>query len=87
MGDRAGNMPSLPAVFPDGMAPTVMARSNDGERELLMMRWGFPSSSPKGPSLVTNVRNTECRYWRSYLKPEFRCLVPVTNFCEYHRAN
>jgi putative SOS response-associated peptidase YedK len=36
-----GNLPPLPAVYPDTMAPVVrMAR--DGERELSMMRWGFP---------------------------------------------
>jgi putative SOS response-associated peptidase YedK len=22
-------------------------------------------------------------YWRGWLKPEFRCLVPVTSYCEY----
>ena len=86
MVDHAGNMPSLPGIFPDGVAPVVRTMA-DGQRELLMMRWGFPSPSPKGPALVTNVRNTESRYWRPYLKPEFRCLVPVTSFCEYdHRS-
>jgi putative SOS response-associated peptidase YedK len=86
MVDHAGNVPSLPGIFPDGMAPVVRTMP-DGQRELVMMRWGFPSPSPKGPPLVTNVRNTESRYWRPYLKPEFRCLVPVTSFCEYdHRS-
>jgi putative SOS response-associated peptidase YedK len=32
---------------------------------------------------VTNVRNTASPYWRGWLKAEFRCLVPVTSFCEY----
>jgi hypothetical protein len=22
-------------------------------------------------------------YWRGWLKPEFRCVVPATSFCEY----
>ena len=84
--DHAGNMPSLPGIFPDGMAPIIRTIA-DGQRELLMMRWGFPSPSFKGPPLVTNVRNTESRYWKPYLRPEFRCLVPVTSFCEYdHRS-
>jgi putative SOS response-associated peptidase YedK len=85
MPDHAGNMPSLPGIFPDGMAPVVRT-TPEGARELLMMRWGFPSPMPKGP-LVTNVRNTDSRYWKPYLRPEFRCLVPVSSFCEYdHRS-
>jgi len=32
---------------------------------------------------VTNIRNTASPFWRTWLKPEFRCLVPVTSFCEY----
>jgi putative SOS response-associated peptidase YedK len=32
---------------------------------------------------VTNVRNTDSPYWRNWLKPEFRCLVPATSFCEW----
>jgi len=54
---------------------------------MLMMRWGFPppnipGSKPRNPYL-TNVRNTDSRYWLSYLKkPEHRCLVPVTSFAE-----
>jgi putative SOS response-associated peptidase YedK len=38
--DLTGNLPSLPAIFPDTLAPFQTAR--DGERELTMMRWGFP---------------------------------------------
>ena len=41
MVDRTGNLPSLPAVFPDQMAP-VVRQGADG-RELAMLRWGFPS--------------------------------------------
>ena len=52
-----------------------------------MMRWGFPppnipGSKPRNPYL-TNVRNTDSRYWQTYLKkPSNRCLVPVTSFAE-----
>jgi hypothetical protein len=35
--DLKGNLPGLPAVFPDMMAPVVRA-ARDGERELRMMR-------------------------------------------------
>jgi putative SOS response-associated peptidase YedK len=84
--DLAGNMPTLPAIFPNRMAPVVRAGS-DGVRELVMMRWGFPppnipGSKPSNPYL-TNVRKTDSRYWLPWLKkPEHRCLVPVTSFAE-----
>jgi putative SOS response-associated peptidase YedK len=39
--DQTGNLPSLPAIFPDGMAPVVRTGS-DGERELATLRWGMP---------------------------------------------
>jgi putative SOS response-associated peptidase YedK len=34
--DEIGNLPPLPAIFPDQMAPIV--RLADGKRELAMMR-------------------------------------------------
>jgi putative SOS response-associated peptidase YedK len=86
MVDRAGNMPPLPAIFPNGRAPIVRAMPEDG-RELLMARWGLaapliPGRKP-GNHYLTNVRNTDSRYWQPYLKkPEHRCLVPVTSFAE-----
>ena len=87
MVDDAGNLPKLPGIFPDSMAPVVYTQPHDGQRRLQMLRWGFPSPSLKGPPIVTNVRNTKSRYWQPYLRPEFRCLVPVTSFCEYdHRS-
>jgi putative SOS response-associated peptidase YedK len=86
MVDMTGNLPPLPAIFPNRMAPIVRVGS-DGQRRLEMSRWGFPppsipGSKPKNPYL-TNVRNTDSRYWQTYLKkPEHRCLVPVTSFAE-----
>ena len=83
--DHTGNLEPLPAIFPNRMAPVV--RHGGDQRELLMMRWGFPPPSipgqkPRNPYL-TNVRNTDSRYWQTYLKkPEHRCLVPVTSFSE-----
>jgi putative SOS response-associated peptidase YedK len=86
MVDRAGNMPSLPAIFPNGRAPIVRATPK-GERELLMARWGFPPPNIPGQKArsqyLTNVRKTDSRYWQTYLKkPQHRCLVPVTSFAE-----
>jgi putative SOS response-associated peptidase YedK len=41
--DRAGNLASMPGVFPDYKAPIVL---NGAEgRELVTARWGMPSSS------------------------------------------
>jgi len=78
--DDAGNLPSLPAIFPDQVAPVV--RVNKGERELTMMRWGMPNP-PQFPGITTNIRNTSSPHWRRWLAPESRCLVPFTSFCEY----
>jgi putative SOS response-associated peptidase YedK len=76
--DFLGNFPGLPAVFPDTMAPVVHTALDD-ERELSLMRWGFPNF---GTAPVTNVRNLESPYLRGWLKAEWRCIVPATSFCE-----
>ena len=82
MVDRAGNLPPLPAIFPDQMAPVI--RNTAAGRELAMLRWGFPPPPgvPAGRP-VTNIRNTASGFWRAWLRPEHRCLVPATSFCEY----
>jgi putative SOS response-associated peptidase YedK len=80
--DRTGNQPPLPAIFPDQLAPVVRVE-RDGLRVMETMRWGFPPPPKLGTRPVTNVRNTASSYWRSWLKPEFRCRVPATSFCEY----
>ena len=84
--DQTGNLPSLPGVFPDQMAPVV--RNTPNGRELTMMRWGLPSPASvlknrKTDPGVTNVRNTQSPHWRRWLGPDHRCLVPFTSFCEY----
>jgi putative SOS response-associated peptidase YedK len=80
--DRTGdNQPPLPAIFPDQLAPVV--RVEGGQRVMETMRWGFPPPPNLGTRPVTNVRNTRSSYWRAWLTPEFRCLVPATSFCEY----
>ena len=40
--DRAGNLPSMPGIYPDYPAPIV--RNGGDGRELAMARWGMPSS-------------------------------------------
>lgn len=80
--DVTGNLPPLPSIFPDQLAPVVRT-GRDGSRELVTMRWGFPPPPQLASRPVTNVRNVKSPYWRGWLKPEFRCLVPLTSFCEY----
>ena len=79
--DSAGNLPPMPGVFSDYPAPVV--RTADGERELIMMRWGMPPPPKLGGPPVTNIRNTASPHWRGGVKPESRCLVPATKFSEY----
>jgi putative SOS response-associated peptidase YedK len=58
-------------------------RAEGGVRILEAMRWGFPPpAGARAP--VTNVRNLQSPFWRSALaRPDRRCLVPVTEFCEW----
>lgn len=76
------NLPPMPGVFPDYPAP-VIRHGGDGERELVMMRWGMPPPPRTGGPPVTNIRNTSSPHWRAWLKPEHRCLVPANSFAEY----
>jgi putative SOS response-associated peptidase YedK len=81
MTDRTGNQPPLPAVFPSQVAPVVrLARG--GMREMLPMRWGLPAPQ-SGQRPVTNIRNVASVWWRPWLEPRWRCLVPATAFCEW----
>ena len=63
--DRAGNLPPLPAIFPDQMAPIVRV-TPDGERELVMARWGMPGPPQFGGQTVTNIRNVKSPHWRGW---------------------
>jgi putative SOS response-associated peptidase YedK len=83
--DGLGNLPVMPGIFPDQMAP-VLRRGAAG-RELVMQRWGFPAPpGVTGGRPVTNIRNTASNYWRAWMAPRYRCLVPATSFCEYAGA-
>jgi putative SOS response-associated peptidase YedK len=79
------NQLRLPAIFPDKPAPIVRRTAAD-EREIIAARWGMPTPPAfrKGPvdRGVTNIRNVNSPHWRAWMKPENRCLVPVTSFCE-----
>jgi putative SOS response-associated peptidase YedK len=86
MRDTTGNLPPMPGIFPDYLAPIVRT-GGDGVRELVMARWGMPSPAfaLKGKKVdkgVTNVRNTTSPHWRRWLGPPSRCVVPFTSFSE-----
>ena len=85
MTDSTGNLPPLPAIYPDMMAPVV--RNTKQGRDLSMLRWGMPSpafalKNRKTDRGVTNVRNTKSPHWRRWLGEEYRCVVPFTSFAE-----
>jgi putative SOS response-associated peptidase YedK len=44
---------------------------------------GLPPPPKVGNQPVTNVRNVSSPFWRAWLKPQYRCLVPLTSFSEY----
>ena len=68
-------------VYPDGKG--VVGRLVDGSLQFEQMRWGFPPPPKLRNRPVTNVRNLKSPYWRGWLKPEWRCLVPFTSFAEW----
>ncbi len=88
--DRIGNQPPLPAIFPRHEAP-VVRQTDDGERELVRMHWGFllPQTSKKTgkpilPKAVNNARDDKVRvsrFWQKSFETR-RCLVPASSFCE-----
>ncbi|MEJ6396043.1 SOS response-associated peptidase [Gymnodinialimonas sp. 2305UL16-5] len=85
--DQTGNLPPLPSIYPDQMAPVVY--NGEAGRILATMRWGMPSPAfalrgKKTDRGVTNVRNTKSPHWRRWLGVEHRCVVPLTAFSEPH---
>lgn len=72
-------------VYPDRVAPVV--RNTESGRELVGLTWGMPSpqfvTQGKPDTGVTNIRNVTSPHWRRWLRPESRCVVPWTTFCEW----
>ncbi len=59
-----------------------VVREQDGERAWDVMSWDVLGG--KAPWPMTNVRNLALPQWRKLAeKPENRCLVPLTEFCEF----
>jgi putative SOS response-associated peptidase YedK len=75
------NMQAYDAIYPNRAAP-VLHKGSEG-LALAIMTWGVPPPANVARA-VTNVRNLSSPFWRSMLvRPEQRCLVPVTAFCEW----
>ncbi|MBI1251545.1 MAG: SOS response-associated peptidase [Alphaproteobacteria bacterium] len=73
-------------IYPDSLTGIITLNA-DGEPQWRAMRWGFPPPPKAVQRPVTNVRNLTSPYWRGWLKPEFRCLVPFTRFSEYEDSS
>ncbi len=82
--NRAAAFEPRTAIFPGNAAPVVRT-ADDGDRELIVMTWGFVlAQRDKAAKRVTNARDDKIRtsaFWRSSFETR-RCLVPVTAFSE-----
>src|SRR4051812_16269057 len=73
-------------VYPGGQG--LIVRERDGRRILEQATWGFPlrlKSMKPGtkPKPVNNIADLTGYLWRFIAaKPEHRCLIPITGFCE-----
>ncbi|MEZ5857183.1 MAG: SOS response-associated peptidase [Hyphomicrobiaceae bacterium] len=82
--NRAAKFEPQDAIFPAHIAP-IVRRTEDGERELVTMSWGFVlPQSGRAPRRVTNFRDDrtlQSAFWRESFKSR-RCLVPASAFAE-----
>lgn len=74
-----------PNRWPVELAPLakgIIVREEAGERVIDVMGWDVLGGLGKWP--MTNVRQLGLPQWRRLAeKPENRCLVPLTEFCEW----
>ena len=67
--NRAAAYEPRDAIFPGYQAP-VVRRAADGERELVVLNWGFVLlQKDKAPKRVTNIRDdkAQSKFWRTSL--------------------
>jgi hypothetical protein len=64
MRDGIGNLPPMPGIFPDFLAP-IARNAPDGVREFAMARWGMPGPPAFGGAPITNIRNVKSPHWRA----------------------
>jgi len=72
------------SIQPNKVAP-VITQNASGSRAIEAMRWGFPPL-PYLPcrGITLTFRDASSGYWRQWLNPSNRCLVPATAFCHDH---
>lgn len=93
--DRLGNAQPLPAIWPKYEAPVVRL-DDDGQRELLVMRWGFltpkvskTTGKPLKPDAWNNARDDKLRVsglWKDSFRHR-RCLILGSAFREAKGKN
>ena len=93
--DRLGNARPQPAIWPKYDAPVVRL-SDEGEREMLYMSWGFlpaktskKTGKPIAPSAWNNARGDKVAstgLWKESFQRR-RCLVPASSFREAKGRN
>ena len=67
-------------LYPKSRA--IVIREQDGRRGLDVMAWDVLLGQAKFP--MTNVRQLHLPQWRRLAEhPENRCLIPLTEFCEW----
>ena len=75
----------VPNLWPIELTPkkrVPVIRSVKAQRVIDLMGWDVLGGGAKWP--MTNVRNLALPQWRRLAeKPENRCLVPLTEFCEW----
>ena len=81
--NRAAAYEPQSAIFPGYQAP-VVRKAADGERELVVLNWGFVLlQNDRAPKRVTNMRDdkAQTKFWRPSFEQR-RCLVPASSYCE-----
>ena len=82
--NRATAIEPQSSIFPGYQAP-IVRNTEDGERELVMLSWGFGLlQKGRAPRRVTNVRDDKIltsKFWRPSFEQR-RCLVPASSYCE-----
>lgn len=67
-----------------GRETVVLVADGTGRRSETM-RWGFPPF--EGKRVIGHVANTSSPFWRPWLKPPWRCVVPASAFAEWSAAD
>lgn len=80
-GPTIPNKPTF-ELYPASPAPVI--RSAEGQHIIDMMKWGVLGDEKARKGIGTNVRQLDKWRWLT-TKPENRCLMLVTEFCEQTR--